>query len=175
MRKHTKKLTLLMAASLMLTATPTIPMTTITSVQAASEVTTIPVATFDFEGEDTQGWEPRGTETASISTDAHYTGTQCAKASDRTKTWHGISRDITEYLEDGESYTLKVWVMYDNSNYGNQQSMTLSVATTIDGKETYTNLKSQNVYVNNWTLFEGSFTYNSSMEVVKMYMEAGAF
>jgi len=170
MKKGYKAISCLLAAAL---AVSTFTTPAVKKQVKAAEVTTVPVATFDFEGEDTEGWEPRGTETASISKDAHYTGAQCAKASDRTKTWHGISRDITSLLEDGESYTLKVWVMYDNSNYGNQQSMTLSVATTVNGKETYTNLKSQNVYVNNWTLFEGAFTYNSSMEVVKMYMEGG--
>ena len=170
MKRGYKQISFLMAALLSVTAC--VAPVSKKAVKAA-ETTTVPVATFDFEGEDTEGWEPRGTETASVSADAHYTGNQCAKASDRTKTWHGISRDITSLLEDGESYTLRVWVMYDNSNYGNQQSMTLSVATTVNGKETYTNLKSQNVYVNNWTLFEGAFTYNSSMEVVKMYIEGG--
>lgn len=133
------------------------------------------IASFDFEGNDTMGWGPRGTESAAVTTDEAHTGSQSVLISDRTKTWHGVSCDVTDYMEDGKNYTFKIWVKYTNSNYGGTQQMMLSVATTTDGTESYTNLTKKNVTCGNWTLFEGTYTYSSAVDTVKVYMEGGTF
>ena len=171
MKRSYKHLTFALALALMGTS---IPMnyykvdTKAESVQQAAEI-----ASFDFEGEDTDGWEARGDETVALTSETSHSGSQAVKVTDRTKSWHGVSCDITDLLEDGESYTFKVWVKYDDNSAGYQQNMMLSVATTVNGKESYNNLKSQNVYCGSWALFEGSYTYNSATEIVKMYIEGG--
>ena len=131
------------------------------------------IASFDFEGEDTEGWGPRGDESTELTTEASHTGKQSIKITNRTKSWNGVTCDVKDLLEDGESYTVKAWVMYDDNKVGNQQNMMLSVATTVNGKESYNNLTKANVYCNNWTLFEATYTYTAGIDNVKFYMEGG--
>lgn len=131
------------------------------------------IATFGFEGEDTEGWGPRGDEIASLTDKTAHSGKQAVKISDRAESWNGISCDCTKLLEDGESYTIEAWVMYDDNNVGYQQSMMLSVQTTVDGKDSYNNLTTSNVYCNNWTKVTGNFTYVAGTDQVQFYLEGG--
>ncbi|SET05389.1 endo-1,4-beta-xylanase [[Clostridium] polysaccharolyticum] len=131
------------------------------------------VASFDFEGEDTQGWGPRGDESAAITADVSHTGKQAVKITDRTESWNGITCNCTDLLEDGESYTIEAYVMYDDNKVGYQQSMMLSVQTTIDGKDSYNNLTTANVYCGSWVKVEGNFTYVAGTDLVNFYIEGG--
>ena len=131
------------------------------------------IASYDFEGDDTDGWGPRGDESTELTTEASHTGKQSIKITNRTQSWNGVTCDVKDLLEDGESYTVKAWVMYDDNKVGYQQNMMLSVATTVDGKESYNNLTKADVYCNSWTLFEGTYTYTAGIDNVKLYMEGG--
>lgn len=170
LQKCKKQISFMMATVMVMMGCSVTPLN---KVKAETVKQTKVVASYDFEGEDTEGWGPRGDESAELTSAVSHSGKQAVKVTDRVETWNGVSCDVTDLLEDGKSYTVKIWVMFDNNSYGNQQSMTLSFATTIDGTEYYNNLTSANVYCGNWTLFEGNFTYSADTEKVQVYMEGG--
>ena len=59
------------------------------------------IASYDFEGDDTDGWGPRGDESTELTTEASHTGKQSIKITNRTQSWNGVTCDVKDLLEDG--------------------------------------------------------------------------
>lgn len=167
--KCKKQISLIMASAMVMTGITVAPANQAKAETAKGTV----IASFGFEGDDTEGWGPRGDELASVSDEVAHSGNQSVKITDRTQSWNGISCNCTDLLEDGESYTIEAWVRYNDNNVGYQQSMMLSVQTTVDGKDSYNNLTTANVYCNSWTKVEGNFTYVAGTDRVQFYLEGG--
>ncbi|SFR91311.1 endo-1,4-beta-xylanase, partial [Anaeromicropila populeti] len=173
MKKSMKKISLMLAVLLMVVTclgpAQSGKLVNDAVVKAADGVV---VKSYDFE-EGLEGWGARGSETVELSTAASHTGSQCAAITNRTSTWHGIANDITSLLEDGLTYTCGIWVMYNGSNAGSQQTLTMSVAETVGTTISYKNLKSVNVTKGQWTLIQASYTYSSTTDAVSLYIEGG--
>lgn len=147
-----------------------IPMSKLLS-HAAEGDTVLKEYTFDSS---TQDWTARGEETVEYTDEVGHNKAGALSITGRTESWNGTTADLTSYLEDGKTYKFSMWVMFNGNNAPSQQNMSLSIAYTASGSsESYANLTSATVNKGQWTKIEGTYTYSSTVEQLKAYVEGG--
>jgi len=128
----------------------------------------------DFE-DGLAGWGPRGTdetaETVEISTEQAHSGTQSAKISNRSNTWHGIMADKTNELTLGMTYTFGVWIKYVGDSYSNTHNFSLQLQYSDGVSDNYKNIKTSAETKGNWTYLEGTYTMPTDAADINLYVE----
>lgn len=126
----------------------------------------------DFEA-GTSGWGPRGSsaEVVAQSTEAAYSGLHSLKISNRLKTWHGATCDMTTELTLGETYVFGIYIRYTGSAYSSTQKFSLQLQYNDGVNDQYKTIKTAAVAKDQWTLLQGEYTIPTDAVNVKVYVE----
>ncbi len=114
------------------------------------------VLTNNFEDGTLQGWQPQGPVTLTNSTDVANDGTHSLLTTGRTAGWNGPSRPLTSVLSAGQLYQFKVSVRLQSGQPASSVAMTMK--STLNGTDTYTQLGSANATDSGWVTINGSYT-----------------
>lgn len=126
----------------------------------------------DFES-GLNGWVPRGidAEVVAISTEEAYSGLNSVKISNRSKTWHGATCDMTNELTLGETYVFGMMFKYTGSSYSSTQKFSLQLQYNDGVNDQYKTIKSAAVTKGQWTLLQGEYTIPTDATNVYVYVE----
>lgn len=119
------------------------------------------------------GWGPRGidAEVVSLSTQEAYSGLNSVKISNRTKTWHGATCDMTSELTLGETYDFSIRIKYTGNSYSSTQKFSLQLQYNDGVSDQYKTIKTASVTRDQWTLLEGEYTIPTDASNVFIYVE----
>ncbi|WP_342985363.1 endo-1,4-beta-xylanase [Clostridium saudiense] len=101
-----------------------------------------------------------------------YEGNCSLKVSNRTETFDGPIINMTNYLEEGETYKLSTWVKYNDGP--NKKAFKLQFSNEFTDKDTqYETIAEKSVKKGEWTLIEGEYTIPNSenLKSYSFYME----
>lgn len=129
--------------------------------------------TSDFETGTAQGWTARGGETVAVTNEAAHGGTFSLKASGRTQTWNGPSRDVLGKLTRGSKYTISVWVRLAPGEPETQ--LRVSLQRTYQGSTTYeTIIPNTAVTADQWVRLETSYSVGNDADALTLYVESAS-
>ena len=128
---------------------------------------------YDFEDETTMGWGPRGDESIDYTEEAARTGSGSIKAWNRTQNWNGPSLNVMPLLEPGTTYRISAYVKLAEAPAADS-TIRLSMANKATGAEDtfYTQLTSTSTRSTDWIELSGSFSYDTPMDVLSLYIES---
>lgn len=126
----------------------------------------------DFES-GLSGWVPRGidAEIVALSTEEAYSGLSSVKISNRSKTWHGATCDMTDELTLGETYVFGMMFKFTGSSYSSTQKFSLQLQYNDGVNDQYKTIKSASVTKGQWTLLQGEYTIPTDATNVQIYVE----
>ena len=122
----------------------------------------------DFEGKGTD-WTGRGDVTIKLASSFVHGGKQSLYVTDRTQSWNGFTASTSE-LKAGGSYSLDLYVGYQNSTYSSSD-FTFGVQYDSAGTTQYENIADATVSSGKWTLLSGDFTLPSDAENISLYVQ----
>lgn len=166
-----KLITLLLALTLVVpTTVSNIPKSK--ALESDSAVTFGNLIYHDFESS-LSGWVPRGidAEIVALSTEEAYSGLNSVKISNRSKTWHGATCDMTDELTLGETYVFGMMFKYTGNSYSSTQKFSLQLQYNDGVNDQYKTIKSAAVTKGQWTLLQGEYTIPTDATNVQVYVE----
>lgn len=128
----------------------------------------------DFEGNYT-GWGPRGDVTLSLAEGVSHSGTSSLLTTGRADTWQGPSFNVTDYMMQGGTYDISVWVKLAEGEDPSNVKVSLEVQgdTTKDGSTGwYTVDGATQVTADNWVEFTTEYTLSTTGSNLSLYLEA---
>jgi|GEM_PF-952548 len=128
----------------------------------------------DFEG-DYDGWGPRGDVTLELVDGVYHGGSSSLLTTGRAKTYEGVSFNVTDYMQQGGTYDISVWVKLAEGEDATNAKVSLQV----DGDENnsgdtnwYTIAGSKEVTADSWVEFNTEYTLNTTGSGLSLYVEA---
>ncbi|MBN2019938.1 MAG: carbohydrate binding domain-containing protein [Sedimentisphaerales bacterium] len=105
----------------------------------------------------TYGWTARDGSISAVTSPVPQSGTYCARAYNRTATWHGILQDVKNKMVIGQTYNVSGWVMTSTSA---SSSVKITFQQTDGAGTNYYNAATGAASDSNWVQISGSFTPN---------------
>jgi hypothetical protein len=102
------------------------------------------------------GWSSFGPASLEPVTDTAYEGFVSARSFDRTQSWHGIRRNLTQIAQRGQLYSLDCRVRLSGQS---KCVLTLKINYTDGSDPDYTTIATVNPNPNQWTELGGEFVY----------------
>ena len=84
----------------------------------------------------------------------------------RTDGWNGITKDVTEVLEAGNTYTISAWVQTEDA-----AKMVLSLENVSGGQTEYPWIDSADTVAGEWTELTGTYKVPDQMEKISLNLE----
>ncbi|HEX2926882.1 MAG TPA: beta-L-arabinofuranosidase domain-containing protein, partial [Ruminiclostridium sp.] len=109
----------------------------------------------DIESGNTTGWTVNGAGSLTASTAQKHTGTYSLLHSGRTGAWNGPIQNITNKLQDGNTYTCSGWVRLDNTA---SAPVVMTIRKTDDSGTSFTNVATATGSNSSWIQLTGKYT-----------------
>lgn len=124
---------------------------------------------FNFEGNNSQGWGPFGTGLVYPSNEAAFSGEYSLKSSNRDDRWNGPVFDINSNLKAEQKYSFSINAM--NAS-GETDTFSATIKTTdAGGVENYSFLGTASAEPGQWVTITGSFSFVSNLSSALLYIE----
>ena len=145
----------------------------ITTVNAADTL----MYSCDFENEESgTNWTTNAKTTDNsftVSVDSSvvaHSGSNCLKATGRSKNWQGASLPVTDYVRTGKSYRFSIYVYQDSDT---PQPITLKLLITTKSKKINSEkIISKTVEPNQWVLLEGQYIIPTNTKIISACVDS---
>lgn len=129
---------------------------------------------YDFEDGTTQGWNPRGDSTVSVSTDEAHGGMYSVLVSGRSADWNGVGLDVSSMLRPGKTYTIGAFVRLADGEPDSRVILTME-RTPAGGDTKYEWIAPSDqdgVTDSEWVELSGRYTFTDSDNKLLLYFES---
>jgi endo-1,4-beta-xylanase len=124
----------------------------------------------NFEDGTRQSWKGRGgSERLTAATEAAHLGQSGLHVANRSKNWHGPILDVTEQMEQGQTYTFTAWVKLPEGASEDEIDMTMQRN---DGNANYERIVSTRANAQEWTKIEGNYAFKEPGVKMQVYLES---
>jgi|GEM_PF-3467066 len=169
MSKQIKKLPVL---TLIFTVVATLVLVGMVPIQSAQAFSPIVISENNFDDNTTQGWSPRGDGVAIAATaEIRQAGTHSLLVTGRTSGWHGALLDVLPLLKVGGEYTFVAYARL-RAVPSASTDLVMTMERRPQGGETgWSRVAAQAVTDRSWVRLEGTFTLETAMEQLVVYIE----
>ncbi|MFC5470838.1 endo-1,4-beta-xylanase [Cohnella suwonensis] len=124
-----------------------------------------------FEDATSQGWGARiGSENISVVTDVAHGGTYSLKVANRTATYAGASKDVTESMRVGSTYRFSAWARLVSGAAAETVKMTMQ--TDKGTAANYIPITFDSATSSQWVKLEGEYAYGAQVDKLTLYFES---
>ncbi len=127
----------------------------------------------DFDDGKSQGWNARGSATATVTKDYSHSGDYSVYVSGRTQLWNGLTSSKDDVLTAGKYYSLGCYVMYNDEKWSDTQKFSINLQYDMDGKENYYTIATETANKGEWTYVGSELTIPEGATNCYVYVQTG--
>ncbi len=127
----------------------------------------------DFDDGTAQGWNARGSATATVTNDYSHSGDYSVFVKGRTQLWNGLTSSKDDILTAGKYYSLGCYVMYNDEKWTDTQKFSINLQYDMNGKENYYTIATVTANKGEWTYVGSELTIPEGATNCYVYVQTG--